>query len=334
MIGRVRGWSTLVPGLAAAIAVVSVSFFASWRVTNVSALTIALVAGVLAANLGLLTAGCDPGLRFAARHVLRAGIVLLGLQLSFEQVSRLGVKGVLAVAVVVALTFFGTQLLARALGVDRGLGLLTATGFSICGVSAVSAMVGAVDGKEEDATYAIALVTLFGSASIAVLPLIGQIVGAGDARFGMWSGAAVHDVAQVVATASAYSPAALAPAVLIKLTRVLMLAPVVTAAALRHRRGSADPVARVSPLPAFIVLFLVMVGVRSTGVLPDGAIEVAKGVERVMLATALFGLGTSVRLSTLRGLGGRPLLLGVAAWILVMTASSVAIRFVPIDVIG
>lgn len=324
----------LVPGLAVAGAVVGLGFLAGWQWTGVSPLTVSLVISVVAANLGAMPARFDPGFKFAARHVLRAGIVLLGLQLSFGEVLRLGGRGLVAVIGVVTVTFFGTRAIARLLGVAPGLGLLTATGYSICGVSAISAMVGAVDGDEEDATYAIALVTLFGSVSIIVLPFLGHLVNAGSVRFGMWSGASVHDVAQVVATATAYAPASLGPAVIVKLTRVLFLAPLVTTVAVRHRRRTLSSGARVAPLPPFIALFLVLVAVRSTGVLADGLLTAAKHVEKVALAMALVGLGSGVRVSRLRILGARPFVLGLVSWILIMIASSIAIRFVPLDIVN
>lgn len=324
----------VVPGLGVGGIVVFLGFLASWQWSEVSPLTVSLVISVIAANIGLVPSRLDPGLKFASRRILRAGIVLLGLQLSFGEVLRLGGRGLIAVITVVIITFFGTQAIARLLGVAPGLGLLTATGYSICGVSAISAMVGAVDGDEEDATYAIALVTLFGSISIIVLPFLGHLFDAGNVRFGMWSGASVHDVAQVVATATAYAPSSLAPAVVVKLTRVLLLAPLVTAIAVRHRRVSPSRGGNIAPLPLFIVLFLCMVALRTTGWLPDGTISTLKHVEKVALALALVGLGSSVRISRLRILGARPVVLGLTSWILIMIASSIAIHFVPLTVVG
>lgn len=324
------------PGLALAGVAVACGFAANAVLSELSPLTASLVLGVLLGNLGLLPASTDAGLKFAARHLLRAGIVLLGLQLSLREVAHLGGKGFLAVIAVVLVTFIGTQLIAQWLGVSPGLGLLTATGFSICGVSAVSAMTGAVDGDEEDATYAIALVTLFGSVSIFVLPLIGHLFGMGNVRFGLWSGSAVHDVAQVVATATAYSQESLKGAVIVKLTRVLLLAPLVAAYAYNHRRKSTQQEThsheqRVSPLPMFIVLFIAMVCLRSTDVLSSDVLSTAKSVEKILLALALVGLGSGVRFAKLRILGSRPLLLGVLSWILVMVTSLATVRLLPLD---
>lgn len=324
------------PGLIVAGLAVALGFGAHEVVSELSPLTASLVIGVLLGNLGLLPATTESGLKFASRHLLRAGIVILGLQLSLREVAHLGGKGFIAVIAVVLVTFIGTQLIAQWLGVSPGLGLLTATGFSICGVSAVSAMTGAVDGDEEDATYAIALVTLFGSISIFVLPILGHLFDMGNVRFGLWGGSAVHDVAQVVATATAYSQESLKGAVIVKLTRVLLLAPLVAVYAYNHRRKSTkldthSHEQSVSPLPLFIILFIGMVCLRSTNTLSDNMLSTAKTIEKILLALALVGLGSGVRFAKLRILGSRPLLLGVLSWVLVMVTSLATVRLLPLD---
>jgi uncharacterized integral membrane protein (TIGR00698 family) len=307
--------------------------------SSISPLTAALVFGALLGNSGVIPNKCDAGLKFASRHLLHAGIVLLGVQLSFGEVADLGSRGFIAVAVVVAVTFFGTQFIARLLGVSPGLGLLTATGYSICGVSAISAMTGAVEGDEEDATYAIALVTLFGSISIFLLPLLGSWLDMGDVRFGLWAGSAVHDVAQVVATASAYSADSLSSAVIVKLTRVVLLAPLIAfyayrfAQALKQKRTQHDlhtASPRVPLLPMFILLFLVAIAVRTTGVLSTDVLSTSKNIERLLLALALVGLGAGVNIKKMRTLGSRPLILGTLSYLLVLGVSLVTIRLIPL----
>ena len=332
--------SLIAPGLVAAGLAVFCGFVISWQWTSVSPLTVSLLIGAVVGNLGFIPSSCDPGLKFASRHVLRAGIVLLGFQLSFSEVVHLGGRGFLAVISVVIVTFFGTQYIARLLGVSPGLGLLTATGYSICGVSAISAMTGAVDGDEEDATYAIALVTLFGSISIFVLPVLGHLMNMSDVRFGMWAGSSVHDVAQVVASATTYSHQSLAPAVVIKLTRVVLLAPLVAIYGYRHSQSQKHEEPhqhphtgsqRVSLLPMFIVLFLVAVSVRTTGALSSDLLNTLKHLEKILLALALVGLGAAVNIKKLRLLGSRPIILGIFSWALVLATSVITIRLIPLN---
>ena len=330
----------IAPGLVVAGIAVFCSFVVSWQWSSVSPLTVSLLIGALAGNLGLIPSASEPGLTFASRHILRAGIVLLGFQLSFSEVAHLGSRGFLAVISVVIVTFFGTQYIARLLGVSPGLGLLTATGYSICGVSAISAMTGAVDGDDEDATYAIALVTLFGSISIFALPALGHLMNMSNIRFGMWAGSSVHDVAQVVASATTYSHQSLAPAVVVKLTRVVLLAPLVAIYGYRHSQSQkhAEPhqhphtgSQRISLLPMFIVLFLVAVSVRTTGAVSSDLLNTLKQLEKILLAVALVGLGAAVNIKKLRLLGSRPIILGVCSWALVLVTSVVSIRLIPLN---
>ena len=328
------------PGLVVAGVAVFCGFLVSWQWTSVSPLTVSLLIGALLGNFGLMPSACEPGLKFASRHVLRAGIVLLGFQLSFSEVAHLGGRGFLAVITVVVITFFGTQYIARLLGVSPGLGLLTATGYSICGVSAISAMTGAVDGDEEDATYAIALVTLFGSISIFALPALGHLMNMGNVRFGMWAGSSVHDVAQVVASATTYSHLSLAPAVIVKLTRVVLLAPLVAFYGYRHSQTQKHEEPhehphtgsqRISLLPMFIVLFLVAVSIRTTGALSSDLLSTLKHIEKICLAIALVGLGAGVNIKKLRLLGSRPIILGFCSWLLVLATSVITIRLIPLN---
>ncbi len=291
------------------------------EIIDVSPLVGGVVLGVIAANVGLVSSTLEPGVTFAAKKLLRAGVVALGLRLSFEQVRDLGALGALAVIVVVVLSFFGVQVLARWMGVRPGLGLLVAAGYSICGASAVAAMEPLADADEEEVAYAIGLVTLCGSLSIAVLPAIGHAIALSVEQFGTFAGAGVHDVGQVTATASAYSESSLAPATLVKLTRVILLAPLVAGVGLWRRRqnvSGAESEHGAEPIvPLFVVMFLVMILVRATGLLSADVLATAKDVEQGLLTAGMFGLGAGVAFARLRRLGGRPLALGLASWVLV-----------------
>ena len=152
------------PGLAV-VAVAVAAAFAAEPFVGVSPLVVGVVLGAIVANSGLLTARFRPGITYASKRLLRIGIVLLGLRLSFDEMRDLGIVGVIAVVIVVLATFFGVQALARAMGLSSGLGLLVATGYSICGASAVAAMAPLSDADEEETAYAIGLVTLCGSLS-------------------------------------------------------------------------------------------------------------------------------------------------------------------------
>jgi uncharacterized integral membrane protein (TIGR00698 family) len=278
-----------------------------------------------------------PGQKFAAKKVLRFGIVLLGTQLALKQVVDLGGRELIVVVGVVALTFLGTLWLGPRLGVSKSLSLLIATGFSICGASAVAAMEGVVEADEEEVTYAIALVTLCGSLAIVLLPLLRNVLGLSDPQlFGSWVGASVHDVAQVIATSSTGGDTAVQSATVVKLSRVVLLAPLVACVSIWVRRSSSGLVAKtkktdkkhVSVVPLFVVGFLVMIAVRTTGVIPDNWLSKLKTIEQVCLASALVGLGSDVRITKLIKVGGRPLLLALISWFGIAAVSLIGVRLV------
>ncbi|UVJ37712.1 YeiH family protein [Arthrobacter sp. CJ23] len=330
-----RPLARLGPGLVLAVAATGLAFIVHAMLPAVPAMTAAVALGLLSANIpgtAVWTAGrARPGLDFAGKHLMRAGIVLLGLKVSMVDVLGLGWTALLLITGVVLASFTGTYGLARLLRLPRETALLIATGFSICGASAIGAMAAVRRIKHQDTVLPVALVTLCGTLAIGVLPLLMHPLGLSPERFGAWTGASVHDVGQVVATAQTAGAAALGIAVVVKLTRVILLAPITAAAGVQqrivHRRERAGILAAGGPdggggafppvVPLFVLGFMAMVGIRSLGWASPVALEAAGAVQDLLLAAALFGLGSAVRIRTLLHTGGRALLLALGSWLLI-----------------
>ena len=325
--GRVRGWiAGNWAGLLVCAVAVPLSFLVHLLVPSIPVMTTAVVLGILAANLpgiGRMVEGpWQKGLGFAGKKLMRAGIVLLGLKLSIVDVLELGWLTFGVVVLVVLLAFGGTYLLGKAFRLPGDQPLLVATGFSICGASAIGAMSAVRRSKDEDTVIPVALVTLCGTLAIAVLPLLAGPLGLGPEAFGQWVGASVHDVGQVVATAQTAGTSALAIAIVIKLTRVLTLAPMVAAAGIIGRRkGRADGGEKGLKLPPIVPLFIIgcvaLVAVRSIFDVPVEVLEAATIVQDVVLAAALFGLGSAVRMRQLFASRGASLLMALCSWALI-----------------
>lgn len=316
----------LAPGLGLALVAAGLSLALTLVLPTVSALLVAIVLGVACRNLLPLPAALDPGLAVAAKRLLRIGIVLLGLQLVLGDILALGPGMIAVVVAIVAVGILATLAIGRALGVSPTQRLLIACGFSICGAAAVAAVDGVIETEdEEEVVTALALVVLFGTLMIPLIPLLGAGLGLGELRTGLWAGGSIHEVAQVVAAGSAIGGAGLAAAVVVKLARVLLLAPVLAVVSVQRRRAmrreqadGAAPTGRRPPIvPLFVVGFLVMVLVRWTGVLPAGVLAGAGVVQTVLLAMAMFALGTGVRFSMFRRVGFRPVALAGASTLVV-----------------
>ncbi|MDR7158904.1 putative sulfate exporter family transporter [Arthrobacter sp. BE255] len=333
------GKDRLLPGLLTAALALAAAFSIHWLVPVLPAMTLAVVLGLLAANLpgtAVWVAGrARPGLDFAGKHLMRGGIVLLGLKVSIMDVLGLGWLALVLIAGVVLASFAGTYAISRLFRLPAEASLLIATGFSICGASAIGAMAAVRRIRHVDTVLPVALVTLCGTLAIGVLPLLVHPLQLSPLAFGAWTGASVHDVGQVVATAQTAGTAALGIAVVVKLTRVLMLAPIVAAAGVHQRfstaraagkaAASAPPGSPAAPdagrlppvIPLFVLGFVAMVGLRSSGWLAPGILDAGAAVQDILLGAALFGLGSAVRIRTLLHTGGRALFAALAAWLLI-----------------
>lgn len=332
---EVRTTRNLVPGLVAAGVAVALSLLVNAGVDAISPLVVAAAIGAIVANTIGISEPLLPGIQFASKRVLRAGVVLLGFRLSLSDVGDLGSTGLIVVAMTVTATFFGTRWAGRRLGLTSSMSLLVATGFSICGASAIAAVESVADADEEEVTFAIALVTLCGTLAIFVLPIVGNLVGLEGVAYGNWVGASVHDVGQVVAAATPGGDASIEAAVVVKLTRVLLLAPLVAGLSIaRNRRAGSSPSGeggrRPPIVPLFVAGFLVAILIRTSGVVADTGLDVIQFFQTILLAAALFGLGCGVEIARLRKVGGRPLLLGLFSWALVAGIAFVGTRLIAV----
>ena len=241
------------PGLALAAVGASAGYGIHLLLPGLPWLTAALILGVLLGSIPMLRRRLEgqlaPGLALAGRRVLRLGIVVLGLKLSLVDIARLGWVAILAIVALVVASFGITWLVGRMFRLEGDQAVLMAAGFSICGVSAVGAMAAARRSPEKDTGTPITLVTLYGTLAIVALPALASLLRLDDRQFGHWVGASVHDVGQVVATAQTAGAVALAVAVVVKLTRVLMLAPMVAIASIqaRNRNAARDVAQGASP---------------------------------------------------------------------------------------
>lgn len=307
-----------VPGLAVCLVAALIGLAINQVVPVLSALLVAIILGVVVGNIRPRVGEMHPGIGIAKKQLLRAGIVLLGLQVGLGDIAGLGWQVIVLVVAIVAVGMVASYLIGRALGLDEDLSMLVAAGFSICGAAAVAAVDGVIRPRKEAVATAIALVVLFGTIMIAVVPALAGLFGINDAQLAIWAGGGTHEVAQVVAIGGiAGGGAVLATAVIVKLARVLLLAPVMVGVGIWQRRRVGEAGARPPLVQGFVVGFVIAVLVRSFVPLPEPAFASAKVIQTVLLAMAMFALGLGVNRKVLAKASGRSLLLGVLATLVV-----------------
>jgi len=320
------------PGLGLIAAVVAVAFQINNFQPAISPLALCVAFGFLIANFGSWPTFANEGTALASKKLMRIGVALLGAQVSVVSLQAIGIKGVITVILVVSFTIFGILGLSKLFKMTGDLGLLIGVGFGVCGATAVAAVRPQTRATQEETSYAIALISLCGTLSIFVLPFLGNLMGLSDQTFGAWAGAAVHDVGQVIATASVWSDDAVKSAIVIKLARVCLLAPIVLILSVRHRRflkaqgESAQSSAKVPLIPFFVLGFIAVATVQNTlgisGTLHDYIVLISK----VLLGAGLVALGSGVRWKAIRTIGPRPLIMGLIAWVIVAGVALAAVR--------
>jgi len=284
--------------------------------THVSALLLVILLGMAWKSLAPVPETALAGIRFAQRPVLRWAVAGLGFRLSLSELWKIGAPALVVVIVsTLGALVFGWWI-ARRLGISEKLGLLLGVGGAICGASAVVAADSVVHAEKRDAALALGIITLLGTLGIVIYPLLHRPLALSDFAYGVWDGASLHEMAQVVAAGFAVSDEAARVATVVKLARICLLAPVVLYLgwSLRHQHREAGK-AKVSPVPWFLVLFVAFAVVNSLGVLPKPWIEVLKTADLWLLCVGMAGVGLQTGFHDLRSAGMKPILAGAAQWV-------------------
>lgn len=323
-------WNGVVPGIVLVAMITGVAFSAR----NVSGfalfspMILAVVAGMIYSNVLGTPAHAKAGIAFSQRRLLRFAIVLLGFQLTLGQVVSIGAGGVGIVALTLGSTFLFTITLGRLIGVDAKLAQLIAAGTSICGASAIVATNIVTDARDEDVTYAVASITLFGTVAMLGFPLLAPVLGLDQHAFGLWAGASIHEVAQVIGAGFQNGTQSGEIATVAKLTRVAMLAPMVIALGLMARRKSRNQSAARPPMPWFVAAFVAVVALNSLVTVPPEVKSTMALATTIMLTMGLAAMGLQADISQLRSRGLRPLALAFSAFLFIGCFSLMLVKLV------
>lgn len=343
------------PGLALAgglaLAAIGLGKLAWVQVNGLSALTLAIVLGLVVGNTVYAHVAplCAAGVTFSKLTLLRAGIILYGLRLTFQDIAGVGIAGVIIDGIVLSSTFgLSWWLGTRLFGLDRTTALLIGAGSAICGAAAVMATEPVVRGRTEQVTAAISTVVVFGTLAIFLYPALYRInashhfVAVSPTAFGLFAGSTIHEVAQVVAAGRAIGDAAANTAVIAKMARVMMLAPflvILSACLARTPHNGSDSATNVMKAPQRIVVpwfafaFIGVAALNSWSVLPQAIVTPGISVDTFLLSMAMAALGLTTHVSAIRAAGIKPLALGALlfAWLIV---GGFAVNFAVSGVLG
>lgn len=326
------------PGIALSAALATAAFLLADTpfvkdTLHVSALLLVILLGMALRSVFAMPAWAAPGVRVAQRPILRWAVAGLGFRLSLGEIVRIGgpALGVVVVSTLVALVF-GVWV-GKRLGLESRFATLLSVGGGICGASAVVAADSVVQAEKKDSALALGIITLLGTVGIVIYPLIGRAAGMSDFLYGVWDGASLHEMAQVVAAGAGFSKEATGIATVVKLVRITLLAPVVfylawqvRAAAKKQAAGGAVGTAtakstQVSLLPWFLVLFVVFAALNSTGWIPADTVKLLQRADTWLLCVGMAGVGLQTSFADLGKAGMAPIAAGAAQWLVLASLS-------------
>lgn len=299
---------------------------------GLSALPLAIIIGMLYGHFSLRVEDDNDQQfsTFCKQKLLRVGIVLFGFGLGFQQILAVGWQAVVIDLVVICIIFtVGTFVGIKVLKLHRDVAILTAAGSAICGAAAILATESVLKPKQEHITIAIATVVLFGTLAMFSYPFIYQLVDMNDQSFGIYIGSTAHEVAQAVAAGQSINGETMQTAVVVKLIRVMMLAPFILMLSsvlwrISHRNvsNSADRGAKheksVITIPWFVFGFIAAAMINSVILLPEGLKAVLSFASQFTLAIAMAALGAQTQWATIKKAGSKPLILALLLFIMLI----------------
>jgi uncharacterized integral membrane protein (TIGR00698 family) len=307
-------WSALLPGIAASVLVSAGAVAGGWveeRLVgraSIEALVLAILIGMVVRTVRGRSPSTEPGVRFVAKEILELSVCLLGATMDVPRLFASGPALAGGIVLIVCVALPVGVLIGRLAGLSPNLAILVACGNAICGNSAIAAVAPVIGADKQDVAASIALTAVLGVVVVLCLPLLIVPLALSHYQYGVLAGLAVYSVPQVLAAAFAVSTLSGQVATVVKLARVLMLGPVVIFFALRAHRTSAQSLSFNRIVPWFVIGFVALAVLRSTGLIPDAASNGAKvGATWLMIASmAALGLGVDVR--AVRDVGARVVL--------------------------
>lgn len=322
---------SFIPGMlvSAIIALISINLSKLIPGQLISGAVFALLVGMMLNPIFRDREEVEVGTKFVSKRILKFAIILMGATLSFNQVFEVG-KYSLIVMTFTLLTAFGCgHYLGRLFGMNWKLSGLISAGTGICGASAIAAIAPTIEADSKDIAYSISATFIFDIVMVILFPIAGRYFGMSDLGFGLWAGTAVNDTSSVVATGYAFSDAAGQFAIIVKLTRTLSIVPIVLIFSYINERSKIrnnvvsehEKVSIKNIFPWFILAFLLVVGIKSTGLITDSMSSNISMVSKFLMTMSLGAIGLDTNFKEVSKSGFLPMVHGFLISALVVVVS-------------
>jgi uncharacterized integral membrane protein (TIGR00698 family) len=319
-------WIARFPGMALALSIAIVATVIGRSIPVVGAPIICIVIGVIIAAVRKPSEKLRPGIVTSSKLILQISVVVLGSQLSLKEIVKVGFTSLPVMLGSLIVCLAGAYWIGKWLGIVGDLRTLIGVGTSICGASAIAAVTPIIGAASVDVAYAISTIFLFNMTAVLTFPFLGHLLGLSQHSFGLFAGTAINDMSSVVAASTTYGSVAANYAIVVKLTRTMLIIPIslglATLERRKHSAGEAKPNVHVGRLvPWYLIGFLVVASANSVGLIPQGIHHALVQISVFLIAMALAAIGLSTDVAGFRRTGHRPLLLGGILWILVSVTS-------------
>lgn len=295
---------------------------------SLSPLIVGIVLGILYANSlrNHLPQTWVPGITFCTKFVLRAGIILYGFRLTYQQVMQIGLPAIVIDTIIVLFTIIIGVIVGRMLKMDRDISLLTSTGSAICGAAAVLGAEPIVRSEPHKTAVAVSTVVIFGTLSMFLYPVLYRsgVFDLTPEQMGLYTGATLHEVAHVAGAGNAMGEAISDPAVIVKMIRVLLLAPAllvmsIVLARIPAKSAGATECRRRVTIPWFAVGFVIVIAFNSLNLLPRETVDAINTFDTFLLTMAMTALGAETSIDKFKKAGSRPFVLALIlyAWLVI-----------------
>jgi len=332
----------ILPGIAACAIIAYPAWLLGRAFPFIGGPVIAILAGIFIANLfpGLITnerINLAEGIRVTSKKLLQYSIILLGFEMNLFNIFKVGGQSLLVMIFTLAAAFITAFFMGRFLKLSGSLATLIGVGTGICGGSAIAATAPVIGAKDEDIARAISTIFLFNIAAVFIFPALGHLMDMSDIHFGMWAGTAINDTSSVVAAGTQWSAAAgndtaLQFATIVKLTRTLIIVPIVLFLAIytswRQMKSEAGKFRFTKVFPWFVIFFILAAVINTFTGLPEAVSKELVTIGKFVIVMAMAAIGFNTNLKSLFSNGIKPMLFGLCCWFAVATVSLIVQRYI------